>query len=391
VNIAARYRRSNGRPYELTNLTNKSKFGTMSVDHRINRREFLRNSLLGVGALTYNRLVSQNTPFFDSPLQTFPESQKLGRVCAGGEGAHFNLLSRPDYESEKVGTVFRDDVIIWLREVVATNLDRNRINQCWVETPDGYLYAPYIQPVSNLPNQSLEAFPSFANGKGMWVEVTVPYVDFTNQGKPSSPWLKETLKPRLYFSQVMWVDQIKKDEQGQVWYRLIEKFGSYGDIFLAAAEAFRPITPEDLSPIHPKAENKKVVVRLAYQTLSCYEGQEEVYFCRVSTGYGGATPVGTIPTWRKMISTHMSGGTTGAGFDTPGIGWTNLFSSDGAAIHSTFWHNDFGLARTHGCVNALPADAHWIFRWTSPSVSYDPGDVVIQGMNASTRIEVVES
>jgi lipoprotein-anchoring transpeptidase ErfK/SrfK len=87
----------------------------------------------------------------------------------------------------------------------------------------------------------------------------------------------------------------------------------------------------------------------------------------------------------------MSGGTTGAGFDTPGIGWTNLFSSDGAAIHSTFWHNDFGNKKSHGCVNALPEDAHWIFRWTSPAVNYNPGDVVVQGMNVSTRIHVVDA
>jgi lipoprotein-anchoring transpeptidase ErfK/SrfK len=89
-----------------------------------------------------------------------------------------------------------------------------------------------------------------------------------------------------------------------------------------------------------------------------------------------------------MISTHMSGGTTGAGYDTPGIGWTVLFSSDGAAIHSTFWHNDFGLARTHGCVNAMPEDARWIFRWTVPDVPYNPGDVTIQGMNSSTKIVI---
>jgi hypothetical protein len=32
----------------------------------------------------------------------------------------------------------------------------------------------------------------------------------------------------------------------------------------------------------------------------------------------------------------MSGGTTGAGYDFSGIGWTSLFSGDGVAIHSNF-------------------------------------------------------
>ena len=295
------------------------------------------------------------------------------------------------FNSSKVGVVYHDDVIQWLREVVATNLDRNLVNQRWVETPDGFIYAPYVQPVKNLPNQALETFPSYRKDNSVWVEVTVPYVDFVVDGKPASPWLKVTIRPRLYYSQVMWADQIKKDDQGQIWYRVSEKFGSYGDIFWAPAEAFRVITPQDLTPIHPDVQDKKVVVRIDYQTLSCFEGNEEVYFCRVSTGWGGATPMGSIPTWRKMISTHMSGGTSGAGYDTPGIGWTNLFSSDGAAIHSTFWHNDFGLARTHGCVNATPEDAHWIFCWTYPPVQYDPGDIVIHGMNASTRIDIIDA
>jgi hypothetical protein len=293
-------------------------------------------------------------------------------------------------DSPRAGWAYRDSVVPWLREMVASRLDRNRINQRWIETPQGYLYAPYVQPVKNLPNPPVESFPSYSSEQGMWVEVTVPYVDFSVDAKPVSPWLGGVNKPRLYYSQVMWVDKIRRDEAGKIWYRLREKYGSYGDVFWAAADAFRPISPDDIAPIHAAVGDKQVVVSLAYQTLTCFEGKEEVYFCRVSTGYGGATPKGVIPSWRKIISTHMSGGTTGAGFDTPGIGWTVLFSSDGAAIHSTFWHNDFGVARTHGCVNAMPEDARWIFRWTAPSVSYNPGEVTISGMNLSTKVTINE-
>jgi lipoprotein-anchoring transpeptidase ErfK/SrfK len=87
---------------------------------------------------------------------------------------------------------------------------------------------------------------------------------------------------------------------------------------------------------------------------------------------------------------HMTGGTTGGGYDLPGIGWTTLFSSNGVAVHSTFWHNSFGVPRSHGCVNARPDDAKWVFRWTRPEVQYDPGDVTISGMG-STKVHVVET
>jgi lipoprotein-anchoring transpeptidase ErfK/SrfK len=87
----------------------------------------------------------------------------------------------------------------------------------------------------------------------------------------------------------------------------------------------------------------------------------------------------------------MSSGTTGATYDSPGIGWTSIFATGGVAIHSTYWHNSFGDPISHGCVNASPEDARWIFCWTQPSVVYDPGmlDVTLTG-EPSTRIEVVE-
>jgi hypothetical protein len=61
------------------------------------------------------------------------------------------------------------------------------------------------------------------------------------------------------------------------------------------------------------------------------------------------------------------------------------------AIHSTFWHYNYGTPVSHGCVNCLPEDAKWIFRWTSPAVVYDPGmlDVTVSGQ-ASTGVKVVE-
>jgi lipoprotein-anchoring transpeptidase ErfK/SrfK len=86
----------------------------------------------------------------------------------------------------------------------------------------------------------------------------------------------------------------------------------------------------------------------------------------------------------------MSGGTTGGGYDLPGIGWVTLFVSNGVAIHSTFWHNNFGFPMSHGCVNARPQDAQWIFRWTTPFIDYDPGDATVS-MPGGTRVLVAEA
>jgi lipoprotein-anchoring transpeptidase ErfK/SrfK len=351
----------------------------------LNRRDFLRLAALSLGGAAVSRLSGMLA------LPEFPEGQRLGRVLSD----QTVIKLRPDIDSADVGVLGEDDVVPWLSELVGKRplWDQQR----FVETVDGFIYAPNLQPVENRPNQPKK---SLAEGEGFWVEVSVPYVDLVLANPPArSPWLKHTASPRLYYSQIMWVDQIKTDEENQVWYRVKEKYGTFGDIFWARGEAFRPILVDEITPIHPEVEDKLVEVDLNHQTMSCYEGGREVYFCTVSTGgkYDAdgnpsdkwATPVGKHTIWRKLVSVHMTGGTTGGGYDLPGIGWTTLFSTNGVAVHSTFWHNSYGIPRSHGCVNARPEDARWIFRWTMPEVPYDAGDITVAGM-PSTKVLIRE-
>lgn len=330
-------------------------------------------------------------PFLQIPeFSEYPENQPLGRVIGG----NVPIKIRPDIDSQDVSYLADDDIVVWLREVVGKR--PLWYSQKFVETPDGYVYSPNLQPVRNRLNEPVKQLLS---PEGMWVEVTVPYVDLTLQNPPArSPWVKRTPQPRLYYSQIMWVDEIK-EEGGNIWYRVKEQYGTFGDVFWAQASAFRPLLEADISPIHPEVEEKQILVNLTDQTLSCVEGKSEVYFARVSTGgkfdaegnpsEKWATPVGQHSIWRKLVSVHMTGGTTGGGYDLPGIGWTVLFSGTGVALHSTFWHNSYGIPRSHGCVNLNPIDAQWIFRWTLPSVDYIPGDVTISG-RGSTKVIVIE-
>lgn len=355
----------------------------------MSRREALKIGGLGMSALFLKPRLNA------IKLPEFPDSEWLGRVCVG----KVDLYPRPDRNSSPVGILYEDAIVSWLREIAGQPYSIYEPNVRWVETPEGYIWASHLQPVRNLPNPTYTDLPATSLGPGMWVEVTVPYVDLILDNPPArSPWLKDSIFPRLYYSQIVWVDQTKVDSQGQVWYRINERYG-YGDIFWAVAQAFRPLSEDDLSPISPEIEEKRIEINLTYQTLSCFEGATEVFFCRIASGakfdaQGNpvdkwSTPAGTHPIWRKTVSLHMSGGTTGGGFDLPGIGWTSLFVQNGVAIHATFWHNNFGVPMSHGCVNARPEDAKWIFRWTSPYVPEDPGDVTVS-MPGGTLVSVVE-
>lgn len=362
----------------------------------LSRGAFLKAVAAGLAgmALPIRWLDNDDAPIsvYTPALDSFPQADRLSRVLS----SKVEVYARPADDAPVVKELFEDDVIAWRREAVGSR--PMWITQRFIETDDGYIFSPNLQQVRNRPNQPLTALP---NPEGMWVEVTVPYVDIVLANPPArSPWLDHTTRPRLYYSQIMWVDQVQTAENGQVQYRVSDRYGGFGDFFWAAAEAFCPLSSDDLTPIHPDAADKMVVVDVTYQTLICMEGQNEAYFCRVSTGPKitssqkpqgvWATPLGKHTIWRKLISVHMTGGTTGGGYDLPGIGWTTLFASQGMAIHSTFWHNNYGFPQSHGCVNCMPDDAKWIFRWTLPDVPSDLGDITVQGQD-STKVLVQES
>lgn len=356
----------------------------------LNRRDFLKLAALGAGALALR-------PLTVLALPEFPQADRLGRVTVG----KVDVFPRPDGSSPPLGAMYEDNVVPWIREVVGSM--PGRVNQRFVETPNGFLWGGQVQPVQNQPNLPVTTLPTTSLGPGMWVEVSVPYVDLVLDNPPArAPWLQYQLSinlpPRFYYSQIVWADQIRVDSDGQAWYRLNEKYGS-GDLFWGAAEAFRPMTPEEVAPISPDVPDKRIVVQINWQTLSCFEGNTEVYFAKISSGAlfdasgnrvdAWATPVGESPIWRKAISLPLSGGSAAAGWNLPAVGWVSLFVGTGVAIHSTYWHNNYGEPSSRGCVNARPDDAKWIFRWSLPQVPYDPGDVTVE-WPGGTRVIVEE-
>lgn len=348
-----------------------------------NRRQFLRLSVLALGSLAF-------TPwkYWAEVQAQFPDAEKLGRVTQG----KVDIRTRPYVNSPITKSIYDDAVVPWLREVVG-EAPGGYGSSRWVETPDGYIYAPRLQPVKNIVNTAVTSLPSTpegavpgGTGRGMWVEVTVPYVDIIMRQPISSSIYKERmdlgLPPRIYYSMVLWVDDLEVGQDGKVLYRVNERYGNPGDLYWVPAESVRPMTEDEIAPINPDVEDKRVLINLTRQTLSCYEGNREVYFCRISSGakYDAegnpvdkwATPPGDHPISRKLVSLHMAGELTG---DWPAVAWTQIFAPGGVAIHSTYWHNYFGIPRSHGCVNCTPEDAKWIWRWTYPHVNLEPGNL----------------
>ncbi len=56
-----------------------------------------------------------------------------------------------------------------------------------------------------------------------------------------------------------------------------------------------------------------------------------------------------------------------ADFELRDVPWIQYFAS-GYALHGAYWHDVFGIARSHGCINLAPIDARYVFQWTDPPV-----------------------
>ncbi len=359
----------------------------------LSRRDFLKVAGIGLGTLAFRPLNLSNLDMLKMPkrLAQFPNSEIIGRVTDPG----VYLRSRPTNAGENIiETLAADTLLEWNQEVLGSVIG-GLSNQKYIETPVGYVYGSVLQPTRNLPNTPITEIP--AGKSGFWAEVTVPYVDLTHEGNIASPWLNDHLTynfpPRLYYGQVVWMDRIRTNN-GFVEYRWNEDSngrgygygGSYGEYYWGDGAGFKVLTDADVSTISPDVdpEEKTMKLNLDYQTLSCYEGNHEVFYCRVSTGikyvldYSGeeidySTPPGTLMTHWKIMSKNMTAGDESSGYSTPAVPWCTYIQG-GIAIHGAFWHNAFGEPRSHGCVNVTSEDAKWLFRWSLPYVSLDKGE-----------------
>jgi hypothetical protein len=49
------------------------------------------------------------------------------------------------------------------------------------------------------------------------------------------------------------------------------------------------------------------------------------------------------------------------------VPWT-MFYDGNYAVHTSYWHDNFGGVRSHGCINLSPRDAHLLYLWSSPDI-----------------------
>lgn len=331
-----------------------------SASCSLTRRDFLR---VGAAAAFGMFLPPRGFP---APRAWAPTEGQLGRVLLDG----VQILRQPLLDAEQVDILAYDDIVPIQGALIGGEQPAH--NRVWYEIPDrGYAHSAWVQPVRNDPQPARVS----ASPRGLLAEVSIPFVDaYAEPGDDSGRVY------RLYFATTHWITGVEKDRRGDRWYRIFDD--RFNRVYYAPGTAFRMIPLAELTPISPAVapEEKRIEVSLSSQILRCFEGSHQVFIAKVSTGMALAdgsyfTPQGEFETFRKRASRHMAAGDLLDGYDLPGVPWVAYFTQEGVALHGTYWHNDFGAARSHGCVNLATATAKWVFRWTMPVVPPDKIDL----------------
>ena len=342
---------------------------------QLNRRDFLKISALGLSSLAFRGL-SLGSPEL--------RQVDIGRIAI----ASVSVYTQPDDKSQIVMQRYRDELVNIYEDVIS---DKGPgYNPLWYRVWRGYIHSAHVVKVRSVLNAVTSAVPK----TGLLSEVTVPYSQSYRFTK------KFGWEPiyRLYYGSTHWIVGIEEGPDGAPWYRIRDELLSADhENYFATAEHFRLIDPLEYTPIRTDvpADQKRIEVNLGTQSLIAYEGDTEVLKTTISSGVpsGGRkgvstdTPRGDFHVYAKLPSKHM-----GEGYFTddleayilPGVPWVTFFEKSGVGFHGTWWHNNYGMTMSHGCINMKTPEALWVFRWTTPETL--PNKVIQNGYG--TRVIV---
>jgi hypothetical protein len=337
------------------------------------RRDFLRLASLGLFSLAF-RPYQSNSDFFDSG-----DSVDMVRVAI----KQISVYSEPSEKSRILFQHYRDDLLNVYYETVSE--DGPQWNPLWYRVWGGWVHRAHTQWVRMELNMPL----STVKESGQPMVVSVPFTQtfwYSQQLGWQPNW-------RVYYGSNHWVVGVETGPDGEAWYKIDNDIVNNVAIY-APAIHLRPISSEELCPISPDVplEDKRIEVSIVDQEITAYEKDNIVMQTRVSSGLlhptpsdviPMATPKGTFNITSKMSAKHMGEGiltTDMEAYVLPGVPWTMFFeTSTGVAFHGTYWHTNYGIPMSRGCVNMTYDESQWLYRWTDPKVDLNKWHTVGYG------------
>jgi len=163
------------------------------------------------------------------------------------------------------------------------------------------------------------------------------------------------------------------------WYRI--DGGRYAGAVVHSSLISRMAVPKQVVAARPDDAPEglgTIVVSRSAATLTYLDAANQPQFTTyVSLGRAGVdTPEGEYGTMGKYRFDNMSSLTVSNAdhaYFLPNVPFVEYYLDGGYAIHSTYWHDHFGLVESQGCINVTWSDGAYLFGLTQPTVA--DGDI----------------
>ena len=340
------------------------------LNPQLTRRDFLKLATTGTLAFALSDLKLDRV-FAQSPVTQ-------GLMTFSGTP----LYDAPTFGANKIH-LFGKDQVVDVTGIEENGEEGNPFNTVWYRVNnEGYSYSGWVLPVETRYQKPIFTIPN----DGQVGEITVPFVD-----AKLDPYVYAKRGYRLYYGSTHWVKKVVVTrEEKSIWYQIYDSH--LKKYFYVPTHDMRLIPNDELTLLSPEVpqEEKLIVVDRNTQMVTAFEGDKLVFSNRCSSGAEGTeTPKGEFRTYHKGPSVHMTnqGDALENIYNLPGVPWCSFFTGLGHAFHGTYWHNDYGRPRSHGCVNLTSEEAKFIYRWTLPIVPPEADYVHLPG--EGTRIQVI--
>jgi lipoprotein-anchoring transpeptidase ErfK/SrfK len=333
-----------------------------------------------------------------------PSSPSVGPLGKGAMVVDLNEATAPD------GSAWTSTNVGWLPSSAVTRTDTPWVADVVVPSVSVYAYPDAKGPIRLTDTQGdllrVTGAAMGVNGdNGVWWSTTQGYVTLDSIRPSTSSWAAKWTLPSASEAPNGWWGKVTDDThvrvgpttdapivgdlnagvmvkvlsqqngenvQGSpVWYRIDGGRFAGAWVHSSLVQKVAQPQPNTTAPTgsHP---NTWIVVDRTASTLTFVQNGTPTFVTYVSVGkVGRDTPTGLYPLVAKFTYDRMTSRSLGiqeAGYDLPNVPFTQYFTTGGAAIHGTYWHDQFGTPMSHGCINVTWADGAYLFNLTQPSL-----------------------
>ena len=154
----------------------------------------------------------------------------------------------------------------------------------------------------------------------------------------------------------------------QVVHEILSVAQKTGYIAIGADEWLPEKSVALVSPLVPAEAGPNtcrfIYVDLSAQTLRVYDKCKLIFATLISSGKNSWTFEGrfTILNKNEPYSSITPPAESTSDYYIEGVPYFMSYAGN-FGFHGAYWHDNFGTAASHGCINLSPADAKWLYDW----------------------------